>query len=321
MKNEFINFSIVIPVHNKELYIQKTIDSVLSQTFTDFELILVNDGSSDNSGLVCDQYALLDSRIKVIHKKNGGVSSARNRGIKEAVFSHIAFIDADDYWDDKFLEEMSKLINSFPVNNIYSAKFARVANNNILDEENYFPNNEKHLEFNLIDRYCHKARFPMHTSSVIIKRGAIEKAGGFDERIYVFEDYDLFLRIAIDSKVGYLNEGPLSFYNLDVPADSKVRGKLPLLSKHWISFMDKFDENSIENSNLKLLLDRMKLNQMLTYRRYQKYNDEVRQILATIDKPNYGWKYRIIFSLPVFIGDWFLKLYTFLIRLKIRNVR
>jgi glycosyltransferase involved in cell wall biosynthesis len=316
-----INFSIVIPVHNKETYIHKTINSVLSQTFTNFELILVNDGSSDNSGLICDEYALKDPRVKVKHQINGGVSSARNTGVKEAIYDHIAFIDADDYWNVNFLKEMTNLINVFPDNKIYSAKFATIKNNNILEDEIFFPNNEKYLEFDLIEKCFNKARFPMHTSSVVIKKKVFEKVNGFDERIHVFEDYDLFLRISLLSKVGYLNLGPYSFYNLDVPAESKNRGRLPLLSKNWISFMDKFDNESVVNGKFKFLLDRMKLNQMVTYRRSRNYNDEVRQVLATVDKSNYGWKYRIIFSLPVFLGDRLLKLYSFFIRLRIKITR
>lgn len=316
-----INFSIVIPVHNKQTYIHKTINSVLSQTFPNFELILVNDGSTDSSGLICDEYALKDSRVKVKHTKNGGVSSARNTGVKEAIYDHIAFIDADDYWDVNFLKEMNNLINVFPYNKIYSAKFATVKNNNFLEDEIFFLNNEKYLEFDLIEKCFNKARFPMHTSSAVIKKKVFEKVNGFDERIHVFEDYDLFLRISLISKVGYLNLGPFSFYNLDVPAESKNRGRLPLLSTHWISFMDKFDNESVVNRKLKFLLDRMKLNQMVTYRRSTIYNDEVRQVLATVDKYNYGWKYRIIFSLPVFLGDRLLKLYSFFIRLRIKIAR
>ncbi len=107
-------FSIVIPVHNKEKYIYKTLNSVLNQTYPHFELILVDDGSVDNSGNICDQYALADSRIKVIHQKNGGVSNARNTGIKAASNNLIAFIDADDFWKEDYLERMSDLIKKFP---------------------------------------------------------------------------------------------------------------------------------------------------------------------------------------------------------------
>ena len=94
-------FSIVIPVYNVEKYLNECVDSVLSQSFEDFELILVDDGSRDKSGNMCDGYALRDSRVKVIHKENGGQSSARNRGIEMASGEFAVFLDSDDMLCDK----------------------------------------------------------------------------------------------------------------------------------------------------------------------------------------------------------------------------
>jgi glycosyltransferase involved in cell wall biosynthesis len=96
--------SVIIPVYNTEKYLQECIDSVLSQTFTDFECILVDDGSPDNSGKICDEYAKKDKRIRVIHKENGGVSSARNAGLDIAQGEWIIFVDSDDWVDEKYLE-------------------------------------------------------------------------------------------------------------------------------------------------------------------------------------------------------------------------
>lgn len=98
--------SIIIPIYNTGEYLHKCISSVLSQTLTDFELILVNDGSKDNSGQICDEYARKDSRIKVIHKENAGVSAARNDGIKLACGEYIGFIDSDDWIDSSMYEEL-----------------------------------------------------------------------------------------------------------------------------------------------------------------------------------------------------------------------
>ena len=88
--------SIIIPIYNSEQYLGKCIDSVLKQTFTDFELLLINDGSTDSSGKICDEYALKDARVRVFHKENGGVSAARNTGIKAAKGKYVTFVDADD---------------------------------------------------------------------------------------------------------------------------------------------------------------------------------------------------------------------------------
>ena len=103
-------FSVIIPVYNVENYLRECVDSILSQTFTDFEIILVDDGSKDNSGAICDEYAANDNRIKVIHKENGGQSTARNTGFKEAMGEYVFFIDSDDFVTyNRFFEEVKEL--------------------------------------------------------------------------------------------------------------------------------------------------------------------------------------------------------------------
>ena len=88
--------SIIVPVYNAERYLRQCIDSILDQTYTDFELLLINDGSRDHSGAICDDYAQKDARVRVFHKENGGVSSARNLGLDNARGEWITFVDADD---------------------------------------------------------------------------------------------------------------------------------------------------------------------------------------------------------------------------------
>ena len=89
--------SVIVPVYKAEKYLHKCVDSLLAQTMTDFEVLLINDGSPDRSGAICDEYAAKDSRIRVFHKENGGVSSARNLGILESQGKYITFVDSD-YW-------------------------------------------------------------------------------------------------------------------------------------------------------------------------------------------------------------------------------
>ena len=96
--------SIIVPVYQVEKYIRQCVDSILAQTFTDFELILVDDGSKDGSGQICDEYAAMDRRVKVIHKENGGLSDARNRGMDQAAGNYFMFIDSDDYIAPTMLE-------------------------------------------------------------------------------------------------------------------------------------------------------------------------------------------------------------------------
>lgn len=101
-------YSVIIPVYNVENNIRRCIESVLSQSFIDFELILVDDGSSDGSGVICEEYAEKDERIIVIHQKNQGVSAARNEGMKKATGKYIVFIDADDFVDKDILKRLNQ---------------------------------------------------------------------------------------------------------------------------------------------------------------------------------------------------------------------
>ena len=100
------NVSIIVPVYNAESYLHNCVDSILAQTHNCFELLLVDDGSKDNSGTICDEYAAKDSRVRAFHKKNGGASSARNYGLDKAIGEFICFIDADDWVDCNYIESL-----------------------------------------------------------------------------------------------------------------------------------------------------------------------------------------------------------------------
>lgn len=112
-----IKASIIIPVYNTERYLRNCLDSVLSQTYDNVEIILVNDGSTDSSGDICNEYAKSDIRIKAIHKENGGLSSARNEGIRNASGDYVVFLDSDDFWNNESaISEIVQIIEkSLPV--------------------------------------------------------------------------------------------------------------------------------------------------------------------------------------------------------------
>lgn len=96
--------SVIVPVYNVESYLHRCVDSILRQTYKEFEIILVDDGSTDNSGKICDEYKSVDNRVKVIHQSNKGQSVARNKGIDEARGKWICFVDSDDFIQDDYLE-------------------------------------------------------------------------------------------------------------------------------------------------------------------------------------------------------------------------
>ena len=113
--------SVIVPVYNVEDYLERCINSIINQTYTNLEIILVNDGSTDSSGIICDQYSQIDSRIRVIHKKNGGLSDARNVGLDVATGEFISFIDSDDWIS---LTMFSEMVSQFTDTvDIVSAKF------------------------------------------------------------------------------------------------------------------------------------------------------------------------------------------------------
>lgn len=112
MKIDNPKVSVIVTVYNVEQYLQRCVDNIVAQTFADFELLLIDDGSTDNSGEICDEYARKDERIKVFHKENGGVASARELGIKEAVGEYSIHVDADDWIECGMLEEMYKKMHS-----------------------------------------------------------------------------------------------------------------------------------------------------------------------------------------------------------------
>ncbi|MCR2822025.1 glycosyltransferase family 2 protein [Lederbergia panacisoli] len=122
--------SIIVPVYNVQSYLPRCINSILDQTFSDFELLLINDGSTDNSGNICDEYSKKDSRIIVIHKENGGVSSARNVGIDAAKGEYLAFIDSDDFIHQKMYEILYQIASNYS-SDVVVCDFLKVQNENV----------------------------------------------------------------------------------------------------------------------------------------------------------------------------------------------
>lgn len=182
-------FSVVIPLYNKELSVKNTIDSVLNQSFQDFEIVIVNDGCTDNSVKVVEQFK--DSRIHLIHQKNQGVSAARNRGIKEAKYEWLAFLDADDLWRDNHLEEFKNMISTFPENKVFTTshtksklikpyKMKMESGYEVI--ENYFDVVMNHVDF-------------IWTGAVCIHKTVFDKVGGFPIGINRGEDLYLWAKI------------------------------------------------------------------------------------------------------------------------------
>lgn len=133
-----MEISIIVPVYNVERYLSRCIDSILAQTFPDYELILVDDGSPDSCGAICDQYAKKDNRIQVIHQQNGGAASARNAGLDIAEGEWIAFIDSDDWIHPDYLRILFEVAGQKNAD-IVACRYALIHDNAIVDDSQMFP--------------------------------------------------------------------------------------------------------------------------------------------------------------------------------------
>lgn len=173
-------FSVVIPLYNKELSIKSTLESVLNQSYHDFEVIVVNDGSTDNSAKIVEQ--IEDERIRLIHQENQGVSAARNKGIEEAKYDWIVFLDGDDLWENNHLEEFVKMIKLFPEDRVFctshtKSKLKKEYEKKIINGyeviEDYFDVVMKHVDFFWTGAVCiHKTVFKLQISFPVgISRG------------------------------------------------------------------------------------------------------------------------------------------------------
>ncbi|MDB9894065.1 glycosyltransferase, partial [Flavobacteriaceae bacterium] len=284
------------------------INSVLFQTYPYFELIIIDDGSSDSSIQVVEN--INDSRIKLFKQSNSGVSAARNKGIEIAKYELIAFLDADDWWGENYLKSMLELSLKYPEVSIYGSHYAIVQNKKINPSISFFNDSIKDISFDLLDLVVKNKNFmlPLHSSSFIIRKAILEKTSGFDSRIKYFEDYDLFLRISLFSKVAYLNTSPLSFYVQDVPDNNRATGRLPSINDHMVYYLDKFIPLYNKNKNLKIYIDKFKLWSLLNYRNNILLKDEVNRIRRDVNIKNYSWKYIILYNTPTILASFLIKI-------------
>lgn len=244
-------FSVVIPLYNKELSIQKTLQSVLDQTYQEFEIIVIDDGSTDASAEKVKE--LKDSRIKLIQQKNAGVSAARNRGIKEARYEWIALLDGDDLWDSDHLEEVLKMMSIFPYENIYATSFRYSDGRKVLSQDILNP-------IYRVDNYF-KLALQGHliwTGIIVFHKKAFDEAGRFNIKLNRGEDLDLWIRLA--NKYDIIKSSKqTATYNVE-ELNSLTKNKSEY-NKSIISVLSLKNKQGFEKKYLKkLILKRLKLN-------------------------------------------------------------
>ena len=212
-------FSVVIPLYNKEKYINRAIDSILNQTYINYEIIVVNDGSTDNGAEVVR--SINSKKIKLITQDNKGVSIARNNGIEEAKGDFISFLDADDEWLPEYLETINFLINKYPGAGIYCTSYKHIKNKKEVIKDFGFEENYEGYVY----RYFYKAskyRRIGNTNCITIPQKILKSNKMFDVELERGEDLELWFRIALKYPVVYKNR-VLTKYNLD--NDTNYRNK------------------------------------------------------------------------------------------------
>lgn len=205
--------SVVIPLYNKEKSIAATLQTVLNQTFTDYEIVIVNDGSTDNS--VAEVEKVQDARIRLIHQQNGGVSAARNRGIKEAKGDLIAFLDADDEWKPEYLATQYHLSQKYSECSVFTCNYEF---RNVKGEIR--PTVIRKLPFcgddGILSNYFEVACYsnpPICSISIMVNKLAIQTIGGFPVGIKSGEDLLTWARLASQYKIAYSTKSE-AIYNL-----------------------------------------------------------------------------------------------------------
>jgi glycosyltransferase involved in cell wall biosynthesis len=294
-------FSVLIPLYNKEKFIQNTLQSVLNQTFSDFEIIIVNDGSTDESEKIVSEFQ--DARIRYFVQKNQGVSVARNLGISLAQSNYISFLDADDYWYTDFLEQMYQAIILFPQQKVFTAAIE------IETPKNIFPavySIEKTDEFEVINYFKASSKESViWTSCAVFHREVFEKVGDFDVTIKSGQDTDLWIRIGLVYPVVF-NWKILARYVYDPKSLSKNQS----LTQAKINF-SKFAALEKSNPELKKFLD---LNRFSLAIKSKIAQDKAHfeTLYQAIDLENLNLKKRILLLLPAYFLQKLIVLKQFL---------
>ena len=191
-------FSVVISVFNKEKYIVDTLKSVLAQTFTDFEVVILNDGSTDKSEAEILKFN--DPRIRYFSKENSGASAARNFTIQQANSKYIALMDADDYWYPFYLEEQNRLINQFPNESVFAT--ATEIKRNGKTFKNSYSIKTIGTDAVVVDYFeASQLDSVLLSISTVLNKNVFEEAGWYDPKIKSGEDTDLYVRIGLKYKV------------------------------------------------------------------------------------------------------------------------
>ena len=280
-------FSIVIPVYNKEKFVVKTIESVLSQTFTDYEIIIVNDGSTDQSEAKISVFK--DNRIQYYSKKNEGVALARNFGIEKATADYICLLDADDYWHPTFLETMHRYSSELPEQKVFATAIEIETKNKTIQAHYSIPSTSDFEIVNFFD--ASQKESALWTSSVCIHKSIFEKVGDFDTNIKHGEDTELWIRIGLQFPIVFIRK-ILARYVYDDKSISR--------NSNYYFEQYTFDKYAVEEKKNPALKKYMDLNRFSAVIKCKLHGDwkTTQEICSEIDLKDLSYKKRILLELP-----------------------
>ena len=284
-------FSVVIPLYNKENHIEQTLKSVLNQTFSNFEIIIVNDGSTDNS--IDKIKAFNDSRITLFSQQNKGAAAARNLGIQQSKGELIAFLDADDIWFENHLEELNHLQKNFPGCGMYCSRyniktskkstFKMSYRNSIA--ENFRGIIPDYFDASLVNRVG-------LTSAVAVPREILKGDLLFNPEVSSGQDLELFTKIALQFPTAITDKYTFE-YNFAV---ENQLSKTPITKKTLLN-LDQFNEAEKTNLSLKKFLDNYRKEYALHYKIAGDFKRS-RELYLKANPENISAKFKILYALP-----------------------
>ncbi len=230
--------SIIVPAYNKSELTVRTVESILQQTYANIEILVVDDGSKDDTQ---ERLAVYKDKIQYIYKKNGGACSARNEGIRQATGEFIAFLDCDDLYEKKKVEfSIEYLIKNSTFGSVYTDAYFIDTNDHIVGQYAH-PKSIQH-QGNISSQLI-LGNF-ICNSTMVVRKSVIQKVGFFDETIFTPADWDMWMRIAEIAPMGYINE-PLTHYRV---TDNYIFNRLKLAEKEERIVLNKYFERNRPSS-------------------------------------------------------------------------
>jgi glycosyltransferase involved in cell wall biosynthesis len=299
--------SVVIPLYNKEMYIKRAVNSVLSQKIQKFELIIVDDGSTDKSVEIIKN--ITDKRIRVIQQQNSGVSAARNKGIKEANADLIAFLDADDEWLPNFLETIMRLRILHPDAGIYGTGYEVYFPGSIV--KRFFKKDEgERILASYFGSTVNFGHTLFNSSSFASPKDVLIEVGGYPHGVKWNEDGALWGKIALNYPVSY---SPIICSIYHQYSANNSTGITDYLENPFISYISTISKNELlKKDDVYDLMEYMDLSYIATISRniYSGHGIRARKQISKVTSPRYKWKkyqLRIMSYTPYWVMRFILK--------------